>query len=478
MWSSALAAVTVRSDARFEVSAFSPGDTSVVSGDPFDVTATIENTGGVEASQTVELRIDGTIVETRSVTLAGGEATTVSFTGVSAAVPAGVYEYGVDTDDDTRRAQLTVLSPASFDVRSLDPTNASVTSGDSLSPTATIENTGNVEATQTVELRIGGAVEGAKTVTIGGGETVTVSFDSVPVDLAAGVYEYGVYTDDDSRTTPMTVRADAQFAVSALSPGDSSVVRGDAVDVTAVVENTGDVEGTRTVELRLDGTVVGDRTVTLPGGESEFVSFGNVSVDLSPGEYEYGVYTDEVGRSAQLSVLAPATFDVQSFDPTNASVTAGDPLAVTATIGNTGDVEGTSTVTYMFGTDVPSTTTSVELAPGNSTDVVFEVNTSRVEPGAYTHTVSTADDEASGTITLSEAGPGDVTGDGEPASDLDGDGTYEDVNGDGSFTVSDVQALFANQNSDAVQNNPASLDFNGDGSFTVSDVQALFARLS
>ena len=71
----------------------------------------------------------------------------------------------------------------------------------------------------------------------------------------------------------------------------------------------------------------------------------------------------------------------------------------------------------------------------------------------------------------------DVTGDGNPARDLDGDGRFEDVNGDGDFTAVDVQALFANLDSDAVQNNVERFDFNGDGDVDVTDVQALFARL-
>ena len=71
----------------------------------------------------------------------------------------------------------------------------------------------------------------------------------------------------------------------------------------------------------------------------------------------------------------------------------------------------------------------------------------------------------------------DVTGDGSPAQDFDGDGLYEDVNGDGSFTAVDVQALFANLESDAVQENPELFDFNGDGQVDVTDVQALFAML-
>lgn len=74
--------------------------------------------------------------------------------------------------------------------------------------------------------------------------------------------------------------------------------------------------------------------------------------------------------------------------------------------------------------------------------------------------------------------PGDVTGDGAPAQDLDEDGLYEDVNGDGAFTIVDVQALFANLDSDVVQENAEKFDFNGDGEVDVTDVQALYARLN
>jgi hypothetical protein len=75
-------------------------------------------------------------------------------------------------------------------------------------------------------------------------------------------------------------------------------------------------------------------------------------------------------------------------------------------------------------------------------------------------------------------GPGPV-GDFENApTDPDGDGVYEDVNGDGEVNVGDVQALFANDDGPVVQNNTAAFDVNGDGEVNVGDVQALFAETS
>lgn len=63
-------------------------------------------------------------------------------------------------------------------------------------------------------------------------------------------------------------------------------------------------------------------------------------------------------------------------------------------------------------------------------------------------------------------------------NDVDDDGLYEDVNGNGAATITDVQALFANQDKPYVQNNPQQFDFNGDGQFNVLDVQALFQAIA
>lgn len=90
-----------------------------------------------------------------------------------------------------------------------------------------------------------------------------------------------------------------------------------------------------------------------------------------------------------------------------------------------------------------------------------------VETG-YTYTVGK-------TLVVS---PGDVTGDTVPANDVNLDGQFEDVNGDGTANIVDVQALFANLANPVVQDNPSSFDFNGDGVVNVVDVQRLYAELT
>jgi len=62
-----------------------------------------------------------------------------------------------------------------------------------------------------------------------------------------------------------------------------------------------------------------------------------------------------------------------------------------------------------------------------------------------------------------------------PPQDLDGDGLYEDVNGDGEFTITDHQVFFENRNHPVVQNNPELFDFARNGGVGLDDVNALYS---
>lgn len=48
----------------------------------------------------------------------------------------------------------------------------------------------------------------------------------------------------------------------------------------------------------------------------------------------------------------------------------------------------------------------------------------------------------------------------EPPTDPDGDGLYEDINGDGESDIGDVHALFTNADDETIQTNPDAFDFN------------------
>lgn len=70
----------------------------------------------------------------------------------------------------------------------------------------------------------------------------------------------------------------------------------------------------------------------------------------------------------------------------------------------------------------------------------------------------------------------DVNGNGLVATDPDGDGLYEDVNGDGTADCTDPEVLRDHLNDPAVRTNLA-FDFNEDGTVNMADYQALRIEL-
>ncbi|SEQ73759.1 cellulase family glycosylhydrolase [Natrinema salaciae] len=61
--------------------------------------------------------------------------------------------------------------------------------------------------------------------------------------------------------------------------------------------------------------------------------------------------------------------------------------------------------------------------------------------------------------------------------DPDGDGLYDDVNGDGQTTHADVNAFYENIDADGVQDNPDAFDFDGNGRIGFADVLDLLRRI-
>jgi PKD repeat protein len=112
---------------------------------------------------------------------------------------------------------------------------------------------------------------------------------------------------------------------------------------------------------------------------------------------------------------------------------------------------------------------------------VGTVTTARVAPaqdvGVY---AASGNDSVAGAAVfegLGVEGPVPAVADGariRPPTDPDGDGTYEDVDGDGRASFRDVYLLFTALNGGTVRSNEAAFDFDGSGTVGYGDVVALF----
>ncbi|WP_141212500.1 malectin domain-containing carbohydrate-binding protein [Halorubrum sp. Hd13] len=120
-----------------------------------------------------------------------------------------------------------------------------------------------------------------------------------------------------------------------------------------------------------------------------------------------------------------------------------------------------------------------EVGPLNATDKTYTVN---VTDGELNVDFAVTNDNAKiSAIKVEEIDTGDeidtpIDGFENAPTDPDGDGLYEDVNGDGDVNVGDAQAIFSNADDPVVQNNTDAFDYNGDGSVNSGDAQALFAN--
>ena len=104
--------------------------------------------------------------------------------------------------------RVVALDPAVFEVSALDPADATVTAGDSVTVSAAVENTGDERATKSVALTLDGDELDTREVTLDGGDATTVEFTVDTSGLDAGDYEHGVSTPDDDVTGTLTVEAD------------------------------------------------------------------------------------------------------------------------------------------------------------------------------------------------------------------------------------------------------------------------------
>ncbi|MUW14539.1 hypothetical protein GJ633_07530 [Halorubrum sp. CBA1125] len=315
--------------ASFEITTVDPTELTVVRGARTAVNATVTTAENVSGEQTVQFVVDDRVVDERVVDLAATETQTVTLENASLDLAPDSYEYAVQTENETRTGTLTVTAPTEpsvVEVTDLTPASPTVDEGGSIAAEATVENTGDQPAEQTVELRVGSTAVDTEAVALAPDASRDLSFEAQSIEVGPGSYTYGVFSGDDSETGTLTVEESsdsdpgdggdggsdddpetdpAVFQVTDLNPATLEAGRGEAVTIAATVENTGDESASRNVTLDVgDGQIVERRNVTLAGGEAATVEFADVdTTGLGSGETTYAVSTENDERTGTLTVL-------------------------------------------------------------------------------------------------------------------------------------------------------------------------------
>lgn len=182
-------------------------------------------------------------------------------------------------------------------------------------------------------------------------------------------------------------------------------------------------------------------------------------VRVSPASGSVGGYEFD-GRVADPSVAAVQNVTLRSR-LRSAGIDDDGELRVLGAVAN---VSGPGPVTV-------ATITLAGVEPGESAIALRDATVGATDGEPY---LVVRTDAATLNVT---AAPPVVVARANRSSDPDGDGAFEDVNGDGTADIVDVQALLAAlERDDALD--AAYFDFNGDGRVDVNDVQGLFAEVS
>ncbi len=128
-------------------------------------------------------------------------------------------------------------------------------------------------------------------------DTQVTQSDSFDEDVYAGI-------ERQPLTGASAAQSEAFFFVSDLSPQTATVERGVTIEVSATVENLGDLNDTQTIQLDIDG-ITDSQSLTLAGGDSETVSFTVDTSDVSAGDYTHSVSSDDDSVAGALTVEEP-----------------------------------------------------------------------------------------------------------------------------------------------------------------------------
>jgi len=153
---------------------------------------------------------------------------------------------------------------------SIDP--AEIHEGESVTVSVMIANNGDLTGSYKAVLKINDIVNETREIVLIGGENTTVSFDVIGAGIGTYTFEIGGLQGtfevlSEVETSP------ASFEISGLKISAGEVDPGQDIDISVTVTNIGGTSGSHELELRINGTVVDTRVVSLAGGASREVVF-------------------------------------------------------------------------------------------------------------------------------------------------------------------------------------------------------------
>lgn len=280
-----------------------------------------------------------------------------------------------------------------------------VTVGDNETISVRIETNETVDGENTIEFIWNGSKNQTETASIGLSGSETVEFDIPTNDTGNFTYTIQTESSRSNLTGNITVidQRDAESGLNSLQiagQGEEAIItEGADEDVVVEVENIGDQDGEFDVDLDISGEINVESTAELEPGDTENVIFRSITDTLNAGDYDVEVSTDNDTLTGELTVNAPANFEV-TIDNVEDEVTEGETITVEYTIENTGDVEDTQDIEFEVNSRNPATEEGVTLDGGESFSGEFVYETEEGDSLEVTVEVLSEDDSDSTDVTI------------------------------------------------------------------------------
>lgn len=323
--------VEINQEAFFDI-VIEETNSPIFAGADFQADVTIQNTGGGQDQQTIELLVDSVVEDSVTRTLDGGVSTTETLTWSTSSTDSGTYNGVVQSNDDSESFTIEV-SDSGVSV-TIDSTNSPVSVGETLSVDFTIENTTTTTKQTEVELIADGIERDNLYYELSSGQSLsnTLTWDTERGDHT--ISSITVTSVDDNKSQNVTIQSDI-FDLNITST-NSPVSKTEVVDVTFDVTNTGDIQGNQTVKLFIDGSEQDGENLSLNPSSSQSVTLSwNTTDSTVAGTYEAEVRSLDDVDLQNVDVQSKVFFDI-SIQSTNSPIGENDSFEVTYSVENTG----------------------------------------------------------------------------------------------------------------------------------------------
>ncbi|WP_435186440.1 choice-of-anchor D domain-containing protein [Halobellus sp. EA9] len=400
-------------------SASTPFD-SVITSQEVVAYTTIENTGGVDSTETVRLLAndsDGSpvVVANRTVTVSGGGSRSVTLAGTIQGIDPVLPEIRsltVQRANSTDNITLgTVEVQPALQITEISPEARLVNTNEPINITIGITNTGSQELSDAYDsdsiqliLRNGSTNQstGSKTFSPSPGETERKTFNFTGLG-DTGLYDLEIDREtalDENRTNVINVTNTPVYNVN-LAANNTTVTAGDAVQFTATAPGeTGDLEATLEITAP-DGQVT---TVDTTNGQATYTFDTAGTYNVTTTNHDLTGVTDAIADPGRVRINVQEPGDIQILDASVLTSEVGrtEDAVVEVLAANTGETPATENIS-IIGRENPGANQTVDLDGGERQ--TYQLNTSFTTTGSRTLEVTEAsgDPVTAGTVQVTSA---------------------------------------------------------------------------